>query len=236
MAQLPDGSVLVCDSGHNRIRLLGADGSVSVFAGSGRKGMSDGPSVGASFNSPSGLCVCADGTVLVADTGNDAVRAIAPTASAREKRMVSTLAGCGSSGCTDGPAVSAKFNKPTAVLALGAPSGLTDGESVVYVADSNNHCIRTISTGPRNGELLVGTLCGTPGVAGHADGAFASALLSTPTGLAVLSDGTLAVSDSSSNTLRRVHFASHKVSTLAGSGDRGWGLVDGGPPLNVEMS
>ena len=76
MAQLPDGGVLVCDSGHNRIRLLGADGTVSVFAGSGRRGLVDGLAAGAAFDNPSGICVCSDGSVLVADTGNNCIRAI----------------------------------------------------------------------------------------------------------------------------------------------------------------
>jgi hypothetical protein len=257
MAQMADGGVLVCDSGHNRIRLLGADGSVSVFAGSGRKGMADGPAHGASFNTPSGLFVCSDGTVLVADTGNNAIRIVAPTASARlhggggsggGQRVVSTLAGCGRDGHADGPAGAAKFDKPTAVLALGPPSGLASGESVVYVADSANHCLRIISSGPSArgggrgggakvgrgasadasaGELFVGTLCGRPGFAGHADGKFADVLMACPTGLAVLPDGTLAVSDASSNVLRRVHVEAQRVSRLAGVGDRAYGLVDG---------
>ena len=262
MAQMADGGVLVCDSGHNRVRLLGADGSVSVFAGSGRKGMADGPAHAASFNAPSGLCVCADGTVLVADTGNHAIRVVAPTATARvggaPQRVVSTLAGCGREGHGDGPAGAAKFDKPTAVLALGPPSGLAGGESVVYVADAGNHCLRIISNGPSGiggkensgdgngrrkssvgaassaaggsaaaGELIVGTLCGKPGVSGCANGKFGEVLMGSPTGLAVLPDGTLAVSEASSNMVRRVHVEAQRVSPLAGCADRAYGLVDG---------
>ena len=262
MAQMADGGVLVCDSGHNRVRLLGADGSVSVFAGSGRKGMADGPAHAASFNAPSGLCVCADGTVLVADTGNHAIRVVAPTATARvggaPQRVVSTLAGCGREGHGDGPAGAAKFDKPAAVLALGPPSGLAGGESVVYVADAGNHCLRIISNGPSGiggkensgdgngrrkssvgaassaaggsaaaGELIVGTLCGKPGVSGCANGKFGEVLMGSPTGLAVLPDGTLAVSEASSNMVRRVHVEAQRVSPLAGCADRAYGLVDG---------
>ena len=224
MAQLPDGGVLVCDSGHNRIRLLGADGSVSIFAGTGRKGMHDGPALAATFDSPSGVCVMADGSVLVADTGNHCIRSIT---GGGMKRTVSTLAGCGRAGKTDGPAGGASFDKPTAIVALGGASGLSDGQSVVYVADSGNSCLRRISTGNRHGDLNVGTLCGQAGSPGGTDGAFAEALFGNPTSLAVLPDGALVVSDSTNNNLRRVSVHDRTVSTLAGAQDRGWGLIDG---------
>ena len=232
LAQLPDGGVLVCDSGHNRVRLLGADGSVSVFAGSGRRGCVDGPAASAAFDNPSGVCVCADGSVLVADTGNNCIRVITfgPTsAGGGNKRVVSTLAGSGRAGCTDGLAAAASFDKPSSVLALGSPRDLGDGESVVYVTDTANHCIRTISAGitSRGSELHVSTLCGKPGLAGHADGSFAECLFSSPTGLSILPDGTLAIADAGNNCVRRLAVEARIASTLAGSSERMWGLVDG---------
>ena len=226
VVQMPDGGVLVCDSGHNRIRLLGADGSVSIFAGTGRKGMQDGPAHAASFDSPSGVCVMADGSVLVADTGNHCIRSITG-GGVGSRRTVATLAGCGRAGKADGPAGGASFDKPTAVVALGAASGLSDGQSVVYVADSGNNCLRRISTGNKHGYLNVGTLCGEAGTAGGSDGTFAEARFATPTSLAVLPDGALLVSDSANNNLRRISVHNRTVSTLAGAEDRGWGLIDG---------
>ena len=233
LAQLPDGGVLVCDSGHNRIRLLGADGSVSVFAGSGRRGLVDGSAANAAFDNPSGICVCADGSVLVADTGNNSIRAISSAPPTERggvtKRIVSTLAGTGRTGCIDGPAAAATFDKPSAVLALGSPRDLASGDGVVYVADSANHCIRTIaaSTSAKQPTLCVSTLCGKPGLAGHTDGSFERCLLACPSGLAVLPDGTIAVTDSSNNAVRRLAVEARVASTLAGSKERAWGLVDG---------
>jgi hypothetical protein len=76
-ALLPDGGVLVCNAGHNRlVRWDLQSNSSSPFAGSGRKGHRDGPAASAEFNSPSSVCVCGDGTVLVADTNNHVIRAI----------------------------------------------------------------------------------------------------------------------------------------------------------------
>ena len=226
LAQLPDGGVLVCDSGHNRIRLLGADGSVSVFAGNGRRGRSDGSALGATFDAPVAVCVCADGSVLVCDGGNHCIRAV-KTAPGSGKRYVETLAGSGRAGCADGPAAQATFDHPSAILALGSASGLEEGETVVYVADSGNHCMRVISLAARTGEVSVSTLCGRPTGAGHVDGGLGDGLLTSPMGLAQLPDGALAVTDAANNNLRRIDVRSRTLSTLAGSADKDWGLVDG---------
>ena len=69
LALMPGGAaVLVCDTGHNKIRLLDwRTGRVSAFAGSGRRGHRDAAASVAEFDSPEGVCVCANGTVLVAD-------------------------------------------------------------------------------------------------------------------------------------------------------------------------
>lgn len=60
---------------------------VSSIAGSGKKGYKDGPAGSAMFDSPSGVCVCpADGALIVADTGNNALRRVL-------NGVVSTIAG-----------------------------------------------------------------------------------------------------------------------------------------------
>ena len=231
MAQLPDGGVLVCDSGHNRIRLLGADGGVSVYAGSGRRGRADGPALQATFDNPTAVCVCADGSVLVCDTGNHCIRTIVAiwdaSGTGGQRRIVGTLAGSGRPGSADGPAHAACFDQPCGIVALGNVSGLQDGESVVYVADSGNHAIRIVTRTPGSGELSVGTLCGKPGLPGNTDGALSDGTLATPAGLAVLPDGSLVISDAANNNLRRVDFQTRTLGTLGGSTERTWGLVDG---------
>jgi hypothetical protein len=231
MAQLPDGGVLVCDSGHNRIRLLGADGGVSVYAGSGRRGRADGPALQATFDNPTAVCVCADGSVLVCDTGNHCIRTIVAiwdaSGTGGQRRIIGTLAGSGRPGSADGPAHAACFDQPCGIVALGNVSGLQDGESVVYVADSGNHAIRLVTRTPGSGELSVGTLCGKPGLPGNTDGALSDGTLATPAGLAVLPDGSLVISDAANNNLRRVDFQTRTLGTLGGSTERTWGLVDG---------
>lgn len=72
-----DGTVLVCDSGHHRIRCLALqDGRITTFAGNGLKGHRDGPAERAKFDTPSDVFMCTDGTILVADSGNRCIRTI----------------------------------------------------------------------------------------------------------------------------------------------------------------
>lgn len=70
-----DGALFVAESGRNRIIAV-RDGEITVLAGSGESGDSDGPAEEAAFASPQGIAVGEDGTIYVADTDNSAVRAI----------------------------------------------------------------------------------------------------------------------------------------------------------------
>ena len=78
VAVTADGTVYVADAGEsNRIRKISLDGTVTTLAG-GNEGFTDGLTSAASFNTPSGLALDADGNLLVADTGNNRIRKITP--------------------------------------------------------------------------------------------------------------------------------------------------------------
>ena len=128
----PDGTIFVADSGHaHRIRRISADGTVSTVAG-GTSGFTDGAGAGAAFSTPSGLALGADGTLYLADTGNHAIRRI-------PAGQVSTLAGDGIPGYTDGAAHQARFNGPIGIAV--APDGR------IVIADTYNDRIRVIDAG-----------------------------------------------------------------------------------------
>jgi sugar lactone lactonase YvrE len=120
-----------------------------------RSGFRDGRSGKALFNKPTGLAVDAQGLIYVADTLNHCIRRIS-----RQGR-VSTLAGSGERGHSDGRGPHARFNHPTG-LAL-APNGQ------LYVIDSHNHCLRGIApdgqttTLPGVGRPLGGIACSASG-------------------------------------------------------------------------
>lgn len=70
------GNIYVADTYNDRIRRIAPDGTVTTLAGTGKPGMADGPAAAAAFDTPTAIVVARDGTLFVADTGNDAIRRI----------------------------------------------------------------------------------------------------------------------------------------------------------------
>ena len=149
------------------------------------------------------MAVDSAGNVYVADSNNETIRKITPSA------VVSTLAGlAGSSGSVDGTGNAARFFQPTGVT--------VDGAGNLYVADSLNNTIRKITP-----PAVVSTLAGLAGTNGSADGTGNLARFNDPFGVAVDGAGNVYVADSLNNTVRKIT-PSAVVSTLAGlAGSRG---------------
>ena len=126
-------NLYVSDSANDTIRKITPSGVVRTLAGlPGYAGNTDGNGNDARFWNPQGLTVDDKGNIYVADTGNNTVRKITPMGE------VTTLAGlAGTSGTTDRAGESARFNSPGGVA--------VDRAGNVYVADTNNHCIRKIA-------------------------------------------------------------------------------------------
>ncbi|HEY3757160.1 MAG TPA: protease pro-enzyme activation domain-containing protein [Opitutaceae bacterium] len=108
----PQGNVIVADSGNQAIRRITPAGVTTTVAGGNGLGSNDGIGTAAHFNNPTGVSVDSQGNIYVADTGNAAIRKIAPDGT------VTTLAG-GTPGHVDGQGTAAKFTSPTG-LALGS--------------------------------------------------------------------------------------------------------------------
>jgi len=104
---------------------------VTTLAGSGQSGSIDGTGTMATFTGPTGVAVGADGTVYVADNVSNKIRKITAAG------VVTTLAGSGASGRTDGTGTMASFDSPWGV-AVG-PDG------AVYVTDSFSGKVRKIT-------------------------------------------------------------------------------------------
>lgn len=68
------GNIIIADLNNNKVRKL-AGGIVSTLAGTA-KGFLDGPGTSAQLNSPTDVCVDADGNIYVADLGNNCIRKI----------------------------------------------------------------------------------------------------------------------------------------------------------------
>ena len=181
------GNVYVADSSNHTIRKITSGGVVTTFAGStGVSGTTDGTGSAALFYYPFGVAVDGTGNVYVADTDNHTIRKVTHAG------VVSTFAGSpGASGTTDGAGGTAQFNHPFGVA--------VDGTDNVYVADTENHTIRRItSTG------VVTTFAGGPGMSGGADGNGSVARFNNQPGIAVDGSANLYVADEYNHTIRMV--------------------------------
>ena len=70
------GRVIVADAYNDRIRAIAPDGTVTTLAGGANPGDVDGPAATSRLDTPCAVAVDAKGRILVADTRNDALRAI----------------------------------------------------------------------------------------------------------------------------------------------------------------
>jgi len=197
-----DGTNLyVADSDNHLIRkIVISTGAVTTVAGTGSTGSANGTGTSASFNYPRGITT--DGTNLyVGVIINNLIRQIVISTG-----VVTTLAGTGSPGSSNGTGTAASFYYPEGIT--------TDGTNL-YVADTDNHLIRkiVISTG------VVTTVAGT-GSSGSANGTGTSASFYYPRG--ITTDGTnLYVTDTENHLIRKIVISTGVVTTVAGTGSSG---------------
>lgn len=126
----PTGNLIIIDKS-NKIRRLSPDGTLSTIAGDGQANETDGQGAGASFNTPTGLAVAADGTIYVSDTYGCTIRRITPSGT------VTTIAGTPNiSGSNDGGGGSARFRQLRG-LAL-------DPAGNLWATDTANNTIRAL--------------------------------------------------------------------------------------------
>jgi RHS repeat-associated protein len=196
------GNVYIADSDNNQIKKVTPSGTVTVLAGSGSAGSSDGMGSGASFQHPSALAVDASGNVFVSDQQNHKIRKITPTGA------VTTFAGSGSPGFANGTGTGASFSSPIGLA--------FDSSGNLYVADYSNNRIRVISP---SGQ--VGTFAGT-GAAGADNGNALSATFRNPMGVAVDASGNVYVADRLNHMVRKI--SAGNVSTVAGNGTAGYAV------------
>jgi len=188
------GQYVMADAENGSLRYW--DGSnVTTYAGTGVPGYVDGYATSAQFDAPVQMTTDAGGNMLVADSGNNAIRKVDTWGN------VTTFAGNGPEENTlvNGQGTNARFFRPTSVL-------YNPADGYTYVADSHNNCIRRIDSAGN-----VTTYAGT-GTAGLVNGARESAQFSTPTDL-VIHNGFMFVSDSANNVIRAINMSTGEVLT-----------------------
>lgn len=202
------GTLYVSDMDDHTIWMVNSANQKTLLAGSsGLPGSADGKGALARFFNPGFLALDPAGNLVVADMGNNTIRRIAPDGT------VTTLAGTpGTLGSADGVGALARFNAPVGLAVTGT--------GVIYIADSQNHCIRSLAA-----DGTVTTLAGMAGSPGTADGVGISAQFNQPNSLALAADGTLVVADFGNSRIRSISQGG-VVSTLAGNSNLS-GFVDG---------
>lgn len=172
----PDGNLIVANTGaHTIVRIDLKTKTVSVVAGQpGVSGDADGKAADARFNAPVGVAVDDDGTIFVADTYNDRVRAISPDG------IVRTIAGGREPGFADGAGSEARFDTPCAIVVA---------DNSLLIADTGNRRIRRIE---QSGKVT--TLAGN-GEAYERNGALLGASFNEPIAIAVRDKDSFFVAD-----------------------------------------
>jgi len=207
-------TLYISDAGTHRIYSFDLSTNVlSVLAGSGSAGTSDGTGTAASFTGPSGLAT--DGTNLYVSTESCIRKIVISTG------VVTTISGsCSTKGYVNGITGTARFDGPRGLE-------LSADFATLYVADMNNCIIRTVDTSNGTAAKLTGTEVTSASRNGTtscsaADGSGASGKFGHPAGITRINN-MLYVTDYKTSGIRTIDIDSGSanyldVATLAGSG------------------
>lgn len=218
--------------------------SISNFAGTGSPSYSgdDAAATDAAINSPFGITVASDGSVVFADQINHRIRKIT-------SGTIKTIAGKGTAGYSSDDtttATDAMMTFPTSVA--------YDSSGNLFIVDTNTNTIRKVTTDGKISRVAgIGTSSGYSeahdynpngdadgdGIINSADSDFkaveaTNALLNYPIGIAVASDGTIYIADTKNHRIRKVD-SSKRISTFAGTGTSGWS-GDGGKATEAKLN
>jgi serine/threonine-protein kinase len=197
-------------------------GGMPGFGGDG------GPARKAQLNQPSQLAVDDDGTQYIVDQRNQVIRRIQPDGTIGTMAGTPTMAGYEGDG---GPADKAKLNFPAGPNPLPAGGLALDGNGNLYVSDTLNHSIRKIDLASNEITTVAGT--GEAGFSGDR-GPATEAKLNFPRKLAIGPDDRLYVADQMNNRIRAIDLKKGTITTVAGTGKRGFS-GDGGPPEDAKL-
>lgn len=206
----PDGNmIVVSDSNHNRILVLGVNGKIKDIIGSGEKGLVDGDFEKACFFRPQGV-LWKDDKIYVADTENHSLREIDLA-----KKTVSTLAGTGRQGQWMQQGGDGRST------ALSSPWDLAYKDNKIFIAMAGNHQIWAYNL--QDGK--VAPFAGN-GYENIVDSNLHDSQFAQPSGLSIYGNY-LFVADSEVSGIRRIDLEQGIVRTVVGEGLFIFGHQDG---------
>ncbi|WP_454801647.1 hypothetical protein [Mucilaginibacter phyllosphaerae] len=225
------GNIFVADMGNNIIRKISADGVVTTLAGNGSAGYANGTGNAATFNSPSGIAIDAQGDLLVTDMGNSLIRKVT------QAGVVTTIVGNRGVGYINASGINATLNKPSGIA--------LDVSGNMYITETGTNSVRKIDKSymvstfiggldslayavgkpqaisidannnfyiaDANGRILkvskdkvLTILAGTSGTTGDADGVGTAASFYDPRGIVADKQGHVYVADYNNNRIRKI--------------------------------
>lgn len=193
------GQMYIADRDNNRVRAVGADGTITTLAGNGSTGpeRTEGPAIEAALGLPVGVAAGAGGVVYISDEPAHRIYRVGADG------VMTTFAGTGKAGYSGdgGPATHAQLNGPYGLA--------VDARGNLYIADLENHVIRVVD---RKGIMKTVAGRGTAGFGGDGKPA-TKALLKEPYAVALDQSGRLYIADSGNRRVRRVN-SDGKISTI----------------------
>ena len=185
-----DGGFLIADHDNNRVRKVSSGGTITTVAGTGTAGSlgDSGLATAAQLSAPVSVAALADGSFLIADSGNSRIRKVSSGG------VITTVAGTGVAGFggDGGPATAAQLHAPIGLEA-------TPGGGFLF-ADMMNNRVRAVAA---DGTITTLAGTGTPGFSGEG-GPATAADLSFPVAVATAANGAILIADTVNNRVRSI--------------------------------
>jgi uncharacterized protein (TIGR03437 family) len=202
------GNIYIADAENQRVRKVNTSGVITTVAGNGTAGY-NGDNISAptaELFDPEGVAVDAAGDLFIADGGNNLIRKVDTGG------VITTVAGVPNKSGYNGD------NIPATSALLSGPTNITvDAAGDLFIVDQGNQIVRKVTNGTIS---IVAGVQGTHGYNGEGIPAV-SALLYSPSSVAVDSAGDLFIADVGNDLIREVS-ADGTISAVAGNGDAGF--------------
>ena len=192
---------------------------IDGFVGNGSAGTTGdgGMAINAELNGPYGLFCDSSNNLYICDLFNFQIRKVNASTSGTVSNQITTIAGNGKKkyGGDGSVATLASFYYPKGIV--------VDSSGNAYVADSEGSRVRMI----RAVTNIITTLVGDSTYGFNGDNiAASSAKLNFPRGLAIdTSNNNIYIADAVNNRIRMVNQATKIITTVAGSGVAGTGII-----------
>jgi uncharacterized protein (TIGR03437 family) len=200
----PSNNIVIADTTNNVLRVVSTTGVIRTLAGTGKAGYfgDNGPAISANLYQPWTVSADPQGNILFVDYDNDLIRRVGTNG------LITTVAGNlkVGLGADNIPATSSPLYYPFSVAAESTGSFL--------IADFSNNVIRRVTTAG-----LIVTVAGNGSKVISPNGVAAtSAVLASPSKVAMDQNGNLLIADLNNHLVERVNMATGTLSAIAGIG------------------